>query len=298
MKKIQIISTITLTAILASSCATGENYQSKMDRYSPRTAEKNIVPDINAKYFSFKEAKTRAPAQESKLNGSQSEGEISFTNKKLYFLTMLDQYETLKSLVPNTNAPSISLCPNFHTGLLNHNEKFGKKSTAGQFQYNYSMSEIGKDEYVDQHPELYLPLTKESKTPRIVDIARNKKELSKEELSSMVTEAVNIHLSKTYYELNELCEYGTSDNYYIYENMITHTKTNSFKPSNANLNVLLKTTVFSNLALINSISRQVPKTSGRSIASVKPTSENTYSQELFGKMNAVWAKDYFTTLKN
>lgn len=294
MKKSIFTVTIIGSAIFLNACSTGENIQSKMGRYAPRTGDKNIVPDIKAFAINFPTSKSRGPASENK---NTAENEINVTNKKLYFLSMIDQYETLKKYSSNFDAPKISICPNFHTGLISHYEKFNQDYNKNVIhKFSYSADEIKNDSYVAKHPELYLPLTKESTTPRIVDVIKSKTNLKDNDINELVSKAINIHLSKTYYELSELCEYGSSDNYYIYENLITHVKSGQFSPSTDNLNILLKSTVFANMAIINSLEKQTPKM-GRSIASKNETG-NLYSKDLLNKLNANWAKDYFSTLKN
>ena len=155
---------------------------------------------------------------------------------------------------------------------------------------------MNNEEYVAKHPELYLPMTKEANLPRVVDMIKSRPNISESEVNEFFLQAINIHLTKTYYEISELCEYGSSDNYFIYENLITHIKNSNFTANTQNMSILLKTTVFSNLALINSLQKQKEKV-GRSIA----TSSNEgsiYSTDLMNKMNVNWANEYYKSLRN
>jgi hypothetical protein len=268
-----------------------------MGRYNPRKSDTNLVPEIKAYGISFKGMdKGRTPASLVPTKKNTDETENLFTNKKLYFLSLIDQYETLKRFSNKAEAPSVSICPNFHTGLITHYEKYNQLyNPLKNVSLNYSLNEIKNNEYLSNHPELYLPVSKESNLPRVVDIIKSNPTYSNNDINTLVQKAVDIHLTKTYYEISELCEYGVSDNYYIYENLITHIKTTNFKPSTENLNILLKSTVFANMAIINSLSKQTIRT-GRSLASTNEIG-NLYSNELLNKTNSKWADEYFNSLK-
>jgi hypothetical protein len=59
------------------------------------------------------------------------------------------------------------------------------------------------------------------------------------------------------------------------------------------MNILLKTTLFSNRAIITSINK--PSTTGRTIASEK--SKIPFTDEVVARFNAQWANDYFNFIK-
>jgi hypothetical protein len=117
-------------------------------------------------------------------------------------------------------------------------------------------------------------------------------------MDEMVHKAIDIHLTKTYSEIRELCENGVSDNYYVYENLITHIKTTSFTAAEKNMNTLLKTTVFSNIALVTALEK-IQATPMRSIASIESKKDVSvpYSNELMTRLNVEWAQEYFNYLK-
>jgi hypothetical protein len=65
------------------------------------------------------------------------------------------------------------------------------------------------------------------------------------------------------------------------------------------MNTLLKTTLFSNIALSSSIEKH-PKTraSGRSIASIQnEDKKGTYASEVIARLNVSWANQYFDYIK-
>lgn len=281
---------ISLTPVLLIGCSGTESFQKKMERYQARTGENILVPEIISANVEFKPTKTgRFPA-------SIASEDSLMTNKKLYFLSLYSQYETMKSLSNNTTAPSISICPSYHTGLVTYQEKHPPVTNSSEKKFTYNQADLSNESYVSTHPELYLPVTKEGTTPKVIDILKNNKEkLTDSAVNELMQNAVNIHLTKTYTELRELCDYGTSSNYYIYENLITHIKQEKFPASTANMNILLKTTLFSNRAILTSFYREQPTKQGRSIASEK--SKILFSDEIISRMKVPWANDYFNYLK-
>lgn len=307
-KRTTIIPLLSL-AVLAS-CAGPESYDQKMSRYTPKTLAKNQVPEIKSEGFSFKTKSTgsRAPASAEVKKSVDSKTpqepgmDLNYTNKKLYFLTMYGQYESLKKYSAQFDAPVINICPNFHTSLLQHNERrpagfTGMVKNISNKKFTYDKAKLMDESYVSLRPELSLPLAQDSLTPRVIDVMRGEKEITEAKMDELVHTALDIHLAKTYGEIRELCEYGVSDNYYIYENLITHIKNSEFKPVESNMNTLLKTTVFSNIALVTSLGK-VNAMPMRSIASVGEK-ENTsaYANELMARLNVEWAKEYFDHLK-
>lgn len=292
-----------------ASCAGPESYQDKMARYTPKAVGKNQVPDIKTAEFKFKAQapsstdKGRAPASAPENPGMNEENkEANPTNKKLYFLTLYSEYESLKKYSQEFVGPAVSICPNFHTSLLRHNEKTATPMNSGMpknKKFSYESKNMSDDKYVASRPELLLPLSKDEVTPKVIDVIRSSGDLNEFAVNELVHKAIDIHLAKTYSEIRELCEYGVSDNYYIYENLITHIKNNKFEADSKNMNTLLKTTVFSNIALMSSLETQekAPAT-GRSIASVSSDSKkSTYATEVMARLNVNWANQYFDFIK-
>ena len=112
-------------AFLLASCAGPENYQQKMARYTPKVIGNNQVPEIRIADFKFasetSKVKGRAPASVVPVaEKNEVEKDGNPTNKKLYFLSLYSQYETLKNYSAEFSGPNINICPNFHTSLLRH----------------------------------------------------------------------------------------------------------------------------------------------------------------------------------
>lgn len=303
-------SIIISTALVLASCAGPESYQQKMARYTPNNVLPNQVPEISSSEFKFtmpskKQSATRMPASAPAApNASIELKDSNPTNKKLYFLSLYSEYEELKIYSTEFNGPNINICPNFHTSLLRHNEKTTSKDFSRiNNKFSYDKMKLSSDLYVASFPELLLPVSKVEKTPRVIDIIRNKNSTTMSDIAinELVHTALDIHLEKTYSEINQLCESGASDNYYIYENLITYIKNNKFEAGNTNMNLLLKTTVFSNLALMTSLEKHVQhEKPGRSLASVGsktlPT-KHIYLSEMMTRLNVSWANQYYNYIK-
>ena len=308
MKKNTLVLMTATLAVLAS-CSSPESYQTKMSRYTPKQYGVNQVPEITTSGFQFSTKKgSRLPASTDKgtsVEMSMSD-EATLSNKKLYFLTLFGQYESMNKYADVFDAPKVSVCPNFHNSLLEHNDRrpagfasnVPKKSSK---KFVYDAAKLNDEAYVTSHPELSLPLAKNEVTPKVIDILRSEgANLTESKMNELVHTALDIHLTKTYSEIRELCEFGVSDNYYIYENMITHIKNSNFAPAEKNMNTLLKTTVFSNIALVTALEKIQPQ-AVRSIASVeskKKDGSSPYSNELMTRLNVEWAREYFDHLRS
>lgn len=237
MKNLFVISTLTLTTLV--SCAGPESFEQKMDRYAPKNLGVNQVPEIKSSGFAFSASKSRMPASAesaTSVEKSLSE-EATLSNKKLYFLTLFGQYENMKKFAQDFEAPSVNICPHFHSSLLEHKGRrpavfTGSVSYKNNKKFVYDTKRLNDPEYVAKRPELSLPVVKDEVTPKVVDILRSEGVgINDSKMNELVHKALDIHLTKTYSEIRELCEFGVSDNYYVYENLITHIKSSSFPPA-------------------------------------------------------------------
>jgi hypothetical protein len=294
---------------MLASCSGPESYQQKMARYTPKAVGKNQVPEITTADIKFttktpdQVKASRAPASPPESPSANEDGkDFNPTNKKLYFLSLYTEYESLKKFSPEFVGPEVTICPNFHTSLLRHNEKYS--GTIGSTvpknkKFSYDFTKFSDEFYVTGRPELLLPLAKDEVTPKVIDVIRSSREpLNDFAINEMVHKALVIHLAKTYSEIRELCEYGVSDNYYIYENLITHIKNNKFEADSKNMNTLLKTTIFSNIALMTSLEAHAGSNAGgRSIASVSDNKKSNYATEVMARLNVNWASQYFDFIK-
>lgn len=320
---------ITLGVLILTGCASvyqdPESFDDKMARFQAKNLSLNTVPNFKVAQIplnpsdKYQQQEGRKPAalEVSPVSflEAQENGPGKFSNRHLYFMTLYTQYNELKMFVDNQSSPKINSCPAFHTSFLQ--KKGSAQVSSKRRSYTPSphitVQKLDSSNFQALYPELMLPLTKDNLHPTVADYFHNRSEHYQDDpeqfhddLQEMVTKSLEIHLSKTYHELSELCEYGQSDNYYVYENLISYTQRNPyFGPSAKNMQTLLRTTLFSNMALGQSLTTQSTPIEpspqrGRSIASI-PQVDTQKSDEVFGKevmerANADWSKHYFESL--
>ena len=257
-----------------------ESIDSKMARYSSRIKNPNTIPVFLSSSQKLSQIKSgRVPAS------SSDHGNIfnALSNKKLYFSTLYNQYKNLRSFHAQA-APEINSCPHFHTTMVTLlDEKKGVRIQSPN-QKKYDLTKLDDENYLTQNPELLLPLSYEDTMPRVIDIVKKGSSIN-----TNINNAMAIHLNKTYYELKHLCEYGSSTNYFNFENLMGMKKLNLKKPSVKNMDILLKTTLFSNMMLIKSFKKPM---SSRSIASVKKSKWKQLQKPLFSRLKVNWMEDY------
>ncbi|MBT7609334.1 MAG: hypothetical protein HN576_06235 [Bacteriovoracaceae bacterium] len=289
------ISLVTLASLL-SSCSSGfrpESIEDKMVRFERQSIGDNVVPNSYVNNDLLVDAPSRAPAS---IGTKKSKKDmLPYNNKKLYFLTLLDQYKYMKTFSKNESIPDLIICPKFHSLLVRYSEDHpvndyqAKKWTP----IDYDKSKLSDEKYLASHPELSLPVSKGSSTPTVVDLIQGASDNN--ENVHIVHTAFELHLSKTYSELKELCEYGNSNNYYTFENLNTLVNKDVFNKNAKSLNTLLRTTIFSNIALKVSLDKNSNNTASRGIASVQSHAREL-EEEVIARLGVEWSNDYFRGL--
>ena len=273
------------------SCASGykrpESFVEKMRRYRAKISS-NSVPmlTVNTRQFGEKKYTSRQPASRphpelkktSSLNFSDKDGEhIHFTNKRLYFLSLLNQYLNFQQFLLKKKSPTINSCPGLHSTFLEH-----KKNRP-------PISQAIPTGIQPKGVLLSLPLSHNSRSETLKDIKADQYFLQK---------ALSIHTEKIYSELVELCQYGSSDNYYAYENLMTHIKRHpqKFSPTPQNLQILLKTTIFANKVILSTLKEQLTPDISRGPASLQ-SSGNPWLKKTMKKNNLNWFERYIHSVK-
>ncbi len=271
-------------ATLLASCSSYHRMESvddKMSRYHSKRETANPVPQVATVDTKF--SASRGPA------AYDMKPKTNYTNKQIYFMTLYSQYEELGKYSA-AMTPQIKSCPGNHTAWLNYKNKFKKPNTSKKLTVMFDKdSGNWNEDYLALYPELSLPVSIDAPTPTVADMIKGGEHVNPK---NVLSHALDIHLAKTYKELKQLCEYGMSDNYYAFENLISDVKKDKrFTASTENMKLLLKTTLFTNMSLIKSFEG---KKKGRSIASHK---EDTLSEEVMIRLKAPWAKDYFKKMQ-
>ena len=266
-----------LFLLLALSACSNYHYRSpesisdKIARYrASRSYDYNAIPNT-------KELKVYRKNRRS-LASSQKKFKSKYSSRGLYFLVFLSQYEMLKDYLNNQELPDIKSCPQFHSILLTYRNKKNKFSS--------SERKIGhlKKEYKNffNYPELLLSTVQEEEAPTIADLLQNKTDLlkNKEKVRSLISNALKIHTFKMYKELEVLCDHGRSINYDNYKNLLAYIQRQGsrFSPSQKNTKVLLRSSVFFNKILMDSLSVHQTK--------------SQYFDHLTNQFSLEWIKDY------
>ncbi|MBG09013.1 MAG: hypothetical protein CME68_09665 [Halobacteriovoraceae bacterium] len=290
MEKVTISLLNILIILLISSCSSSykqpETFSSKMNRFNPHTEKVNLIPSPpplpQGLMFSRRPASIEnKPKNKKKLKPS----------RHLYFLTLFEQYQKIKAYSSAT-LPKINTCPHFHTPLLKEGFKYSQSKSKKKLNYAFLNKKHFEDlNFLSTSPELYLPMTEKSKKPKVIDIIKTQ---DKEIWPLTIQKALSYHAFKTFREIEQLCQVGKSTNYYNFQNLLTtiQKSKNEFKPSRKNLAILLKTTIFSNMALISSLRK---KELSRTPASLKK--DTKLKKQILSRMKAPWAQDYFNFVK-
>ena len=280
MKKLTVFTAVSVLVGSCSSYKRPESIDEKMGRYQSKQKEVSLVPQY--KTFKYRYSGRGVASQNISVETPLKE----YTNKRVYFLTLLSQYNRLKA--HSTQQPGeINHCPHFHTAIIDNSFylKTGKKASLESLVKKMN---VRAELDLAYHPEMLLPVTIDSYTPTVWD--QYQKQVPVEQ--SLKT-AFNIHLNKMHGELKSLCDYGQSDNYYIFENLASHIKKHQRVAKNdSGMKALMKTTIFSNMALIKSIEKWDRK--GRTPASAKQFT--LFEEEMLNRLGAGWVKGYFQKL--
>jgi hypothetical protein len=219
----------------------------------------------------------------------------TYSNRKIYFLTLLNQYNEFK-MISKLDSPDIKVCPSFHTEVI-ENKKSSKQNIhtfvdLAHLKYDFKGLMKKDAQLLSLYPELSLPLTTESLHPSIID---GLKEPSQEQFSEMMIKAYKIHLSKIFTELQDMCEKGQTDNFFIFENLVTYTKSHQdFKDQSSAMKSILKSSVFANMYLLKSF--KIKNALERNIASFE-AELSALEEEVISRTDTFWVKNYFDELK-
>jgi hypothetical protein len=285
LKKIVFILFISNLVSCSSNYKKPEAFSAKIKRFSPLEEYINTVPSSAPLSENIRFSRRPASLE------TKRKQKVFGSNKSLYFLTIFDQFQTLKSY-SKLVLPSIESCPYFHNSLTLRKNKLSLNKRKKNINFYFlNKSHLINADFLSSAPELYLPMTGQNQKPRVIDILKKQE---KEQWDHTIKKAISFHTLKIFREISQLCFKGKSTNYYNYQNLITFIKKEkNFKPSKNNLKILLKTTLFSNMALISSLRK---KAKGRNLASMDREERELGNQVLY-RFKATWAQDYFDKIK-
>ncbi len=258
-----------------------------------RIADKSVdsgMPNFYLMDYEFDKTK-RAPASiQDHQELSDTDHELALlSNRKLYFMTLYSQHIWLSEVLSREN--EIGSCPAFHHEVVTHQNRL---DTAKSF-YEGAYLRVFKTENFTKRELPYFPeYALNVDTDREVHLV----ESSTEQTNLFVKRGLNNHFDKNIVELKTLCETGRSDNYYIFENLSNHfLKKPEFHYSQEALKALLKTPLFSNMLLFQSMlgDRLVLPSA---ISHFPFNSYNVFEEEVFSRVKVDWVKNYFYAVKS
>lgn len=307
------LSSLKLLPLLCLSFSCSHSYMGtesmgqRMERYQAQNEKEYLRPEITVLPVDYSKptgpsARNRAPASNQKPTPRKVGPFDSHSNRRIYFLTLLYQYSHFKKLLKE-NGPNIDFCPNFHSSMVDNGPKTSphldemEQMSESEFlppKYFSSLEKLIKDKKdLALYPELELPITMEHLHPTVFDILVSQ-ESNESNGKTVLTSALKLHIQKIYQELVELCEYGQGQNYFIFENLITHRNGHkSTTGSTESMKLLLKTGLFINMSLLQAI-----KTHSANLDRT-PASLDSYAQlkeEVFERLQANWTQEYFQEL--
>jgi hypothetical protein len=274
-----VASLVLLTACSGYQYRAPESIADKMDRYKANNPNPNPSLELKSRQDLLQKGASRGLASKEL---PETYG-LKHSDKRLYFMSLLSQYELMRTMVKN-ETPNLTICPHFHSSVVEYKEEHGEYKTLHKAE---TKAKAGGDEAL--YPELQLKVSNQGLTL--------KEELANQEKEEVLEKALSNHAKNTFNELRELCEYGVSDNFYAFENLMTHIKNSGFAKNSESANVLFKTPIYANDLIMNSLSfKSSEPTRGPASANLNST-ENDYLRELSARMNAHWYYDYVANLK-
>jgi hypothetical protein len=280
---------IIILSLFLVSCASNyrppESFGEKMGRYSSKTKHYNTVPKTYAMDINYKSMKRKPASIES---GKKM---MNYSNSSLYFLSLYSQFKQIQKL-SEKQAGTLKRCPRFHGEYLQV-EQNQLNYVEGKIDYSALDKNLLYDvNYLAKNPALLMPLSQSNDAVTVRD-KLEKTDLSK--VNQIIEDALLVQQLKVLNELEELCEDGTSENFYAYQNLITHINTKKdLAPSKESMETLLKVSLFYNMTLIESLKANTVKSS-RSISSIKE--KGAIDNQLLYRMKADWANSYLENIQ-
>ena len=176
----------------------------------------------------------------------------ALNNKQLYFVTLNTQMHQMGDLLGKNIVNN--RCPHFHGLNLKvlRNNKITLLDDKKELPTNsHYINALKRPAFF---PELHLPLKVNQSKKTIFDLAKEKVNFNYQQ---NIKHALSLHLDRTKKEVYELCETGSSANYYIYENLNSLSNDQPLHPKKENLETILKVSIFTNDFLINSLNKTV-----------------------------------------
>lgn len=218
------------------------------------------------------------------------------SNKRIYFLALLDQYHQLTSLSSRIQGRDIAHCPQFHSSWVEYNERHPQATMAKGDSLQLQDYPFHHPDALKYYPELNLPVEEGGKLNVLEAVQSH--HWNKEE--ALLT-ALNLHAKHLGDEIYEMCETGSADNFYVYENLSRHIKKQKLEANKVGLRTLFKGPLFFNMALLQSLHGHQDRSPSRAVASSSNNREGRQTKiinnELTSRFQAPWFEEYLKAMK-
>lgn len=268
------------TSFFLTNCSTyvaPESVVDKMARFKSKHVNKNPVPAIKL----WKTSKVKPKIAKSKPRKTEHV-EHKVNHKNLYFKALYKQHNLFSKYLPKGQKHFLNHCPAFHNTFLKIKTPLASKAKAK------TISKVKLKSLPADAPIYSLPSSHAKKSATLT-VQQSKGH------HKTIQEAVIAHSNRTLLELKEFCDTGTSLNYYNFANVITHVKNNKIAfhtDKEKSMKSLLKTTIYSNLAILKNLDSITDK--GRFPAS--NTKQRIEASEVNRVLETDWTADYFDSL--
>jgi len=201
------------------------------------------------------------------------------TNRQLYFLSFYRQYKTMGSILKVKE--ELNSCPRFHDLILRH--KSVESIDPQKYTTSIELEKVkGNSKLLSLYPVMAMPYSRSQDVHSAV-VANNWKNTS-----FYINKGLHHYYKTVSAEMQQLCDRGSSDGYYVFENLVTYFKgQKSFHGTKFGLKALLKVPVLANMVILDNLERGEYNYSNKS----------SYDQWLLRRTNASWFGDFVIGLK-
>lgn len=262
----------TILCALGASCA-GTNVKEVADsRYKRMDRGEGDTDKPAFFYVSYKPTAGRAPASVAQEVAQETKS----SPKEAYFLGLWEQKNKMEAMLAK---PSQTICPAFHQTLLDRKNELSQHA---DYSLEQDWSSLVKGEKVLSNP--VLALQTESGLDLYTAI-KSEERFEKE----WVVEAFEGFYQRTASEVEELCQTGSSEGYFVFANMVRYYSTDrGFMRSEKALKALLKLSPVANAYVLQSLRKD------RRPASVKGL--EPLESQVLNHLKVSWFQQYLDTL--
>ncbi len=274
-----------IIASLLLGCTHGhknaETFEAKVTRINPKHSSKKAHIEVEI----LDELIPHSGRELASINnnGLEKSQFHYYSNKNFYFGLLYAQFSFLKN-----DEEDLSSCPNFHNTVLENKKRFSLISR--KKNYFFKKEEILNKEssFLKLHPEYSLPAFEKNENLTVSDyLIIEKNNLNEKMATDLLEKAIGIYGNSLKEELLYLCEYGKSDEYYRFENLVKHIQTKSpLSKGKEGLQTLLKLSIIKNMALIKGLRRPQARVDALDLI----------EDELYSRLKVQWSSPYFNAL--